>query len=237
MLVLAGAVSGPLLAQDARRTVADGVFTDTQAERGAGSYSAACSGCHRPDLAGATGPSLKEQQFAKGFAGKDLSVLYAKVATMPRNAPGSLGENVYLDIVAHILKENGFAAGATELTADVLPAVSVIPGKAKPPPAVGDFSYVETVGCLTAGPEGTWLLTNAADANVVVPPIAADRGAYAGGTTSRGTKTFRLLDAMAYSPASHRGHTMYVRGLLVRLPNEERMTISAFEMVGASCER
>jgi hypothetical protein len=42
---------------------------------------------------------------------------------------------------------------------------------------------------------------------------------------------------MAYNPASHRGHRMYVRGMLVRLPNEDRMTISAFEMVGAACDR
>src|SRR5262249_6892935 len=159
--------------------------------------SAACSSCHRADLGGASAPSLKGQQFAKNFAGKDLSALYAKVATMPRgNAAGTLGENVYLDIVAHILKENGFSAGAKDLTADVLPLVSVIPGKARPAPAVGDFSYVETVGCLTAGPEGTWLLTEAADPNVVVPPAAADRAANAAG--SRGTRTFRLLDAMAY---------------------------------------
>ena len=241
-LALAGVVASvavvSLEAQDGRKTVADGVFTDTQAERGAGSYSTACGGCHRPDLGGASAPALKEQQFAKVFAGKDLNALYTKIATtMPRNAPATLGDAVYLDIVAHILKENGFAAGAVELTADVLPAVDVIPGKAKPPPPITDFSYVETVGCLTRGPGGTWLLTNAADPRVVVLPVAADRGVNAAGSAAAGTKTFRLLDAMAYSPATHLGQRMYVRGLLVNLPAEQRMTISAFEMVGASCER
>ena len=240
-LVLAGVVGSvagvSLGAQDGRKTVADGVFTDTQAERGAGSYNTACGGCHRPDLGGASGPALKEQQFAKVFAGKDLNALYTKIATtMPRNAPATLGDAVYLDIVAHILKENGFAAGARELTADVLPAVDVIPGKAKPPPPIGDFSYVETVGCLTRGPGGTWLLTNAADPRVVVLPVAADR-ANAAGNAPAGTRTFRLLDAMAYSPTTHQGQRMYVRGLLVNLPAEQRMTISAFEMVGADCER
>ena len=240
-LVLAGVVGSvagvSLGAQDGRKTVADGVFTDTQAERGAGSYNTACGGCHRPDLGGASGPALKEQQFAKVFAGKDLNALYTKIATtMPRNAPATLGDNVYLDIVAHILKENGFASGAAELTADVLPAVNVIPGKPKPPPPIGDFSYVETVGCLTPGPSGTWLLTHAADPKVVVLPVAADRGAKSA-ADAPGTKTFRLLDAMAYSPTIHLGHTMYVRGLLITLPTEQRMTISTFEMVAPGCEK
>ena len=50
---------------------------------------------------------------------------------MPRGAPGSLGENVYLDIVAHLLKENGFPAGSHELTADALDGIRVLPGKAE----------------------------------------------------------------------------------------------------------
>jgi hypothetical protein len=50
-----------------------------------------------------------------------------------------------------------------------------------------------------------------------------------------GAQAFRLLDAMAYSPESHKGHKMYVRGLLIKLPSEQRMTISSFEMIAPSC--
>ena len=241
-LALAGAFGSvpddKVQAQDAAKTVADGVYTDAQAARGAASYANNCSGCHRLDLGGVTGPSLKEQRFAKDFAGKDLNALFTKIATtMPRTAPATLGDDVYLDIVAHILKENGFAAGAAELTADVLPAVKVIPGKAKPPPPVGDFSYVETVGCLTPGPDGTWLLTKAIEPKVVVLPVPANRGSKAVGDAPAGTETFRLLDAMAYSPSSHQGQKMYVRGLLIKLATEQRMTISDFEMIAPSCEQ
>ena len=78
--------------------------------RGAAVYDGACGGCHRADLAGGpNGPSLREERFARVFAGKDLKTLFTKTATtMPRGAPASLGDNVYLDIVAHLLKENGF---------------------------------------------------------------------------------------------------------------------------------
>ena len=214
--------------------MADGVYTDAQANRGAAVYDAACAGCHRADLGGANGPSLKEQRFAREFAGKDLKTLFTKVATtMPRNAAGSLGDNVYLDVVAHMLKENGFPAGSQELTADALDGIRVVPGKPKPPPPIGDFSYVEVVGCLTAGPRNTWMLTRASE------PVAAASAAPAHGrpqaATPLGTQTFHLLDAMAYAPDDHKGQTMYVRGLLIKLPGEQRMTISAFEMVSPTC--
>src|SRR5436309_8854971 len=161
-------------AQETEKTVADGVYTDAQAARGAAVYEVACAGCHRADLGGASGPSLREERFARQFAGKDLKTLFTKMATtMPRNAPASLGDNVYLDIIAHVLKENGFAAGPNELTAEELDGVRVIPGKPRPPPPIGDYSYVEVVGCLTAGPQNTWLLTRASDPVAVLSTPSA----------------------------------------------------------------
>ena len=187
---------------------------------------------------GGTGPSLKEQRFAREFAGKDLKTLFTKIATtMPRNAPGSLADNVTLDIVAHLLKENGFPAGSQELTADALDGIRVVPGRPKPPPPIGDFSYVEVVGCLTAGPQHTWLLTRASATSVAIAAASASSTSAGPAATAKplGTLTFHLLDAMAYAPDDHRGHKMYVRGLLIKLADEQRMTISAFEMVSPTC--
>jgi cytochrome c5 len=201
-------------AQENTRTVADGVFTDAQASRGAAAYESACSGCHRADLRGATGPALKEQRFARIFAGKDLRTLFTKISTtMPRNMPASLTDDVYVDIVAHVLKENGFRAGPEELTADALDRIRIVPGQPKPPPPVGDFSYVEVVGCLTTGPRHTWMLTRATD------PIGAVPSAPAAASTTidmpLGMQTFHLLDAIAYAPDAHASQKMYVRGLLI----------------------
>jgi mono/diheme cytochrome c family protein len=229
-----GSIAGErLLAQDGGKTVADGVYTDAQADRGAASYATACSGCHRADLGGGQGPALKEPRFSRDFADKNLDTLYTKILnTMPRNAPGSLGDSVSLDVVAHILRENGFPAGNAELAADAVPALKVLPGRPKPPPPVGNFSYVETVGCLTQGPGDTWLLTQATTPKSVVTP--ADSGPKSVGDAS-GTETFRLLDAMAYTPMAHKGQRMYVRGMLIKVPAEQRITISAFEMVAPVC--
>jgi mono/diheme cytochrome c family protein len=232
------AATAYMAAQGGARTVAAGVFTDAQATRGATAYDTNCSGCHNADLSGGTGPALKEQRFARDFAGKDLPALYTKISkTMPRNAPGSLDEGTYLDLVAHVLKENGFAAGQTDLTVAGLDGIQIVAGKPKPLPPPGDFSYVEVVGCLTPGPENTWLLTRASDPVTATPPATAA----AGGATapeppkSLGSRTIHLLDAMAYTPEAHKGQKMDVRGLLVKLPDEQRMTISSITMVAPSC--
>jgi mono/diheme cytochrome c family protein len=233
VMLTTGVVDRSVRAQETGKTVADGVYSEAQATRGAASYDTSCSGCHRPDLGGANGPALRGERFARIFAGKDLKTLYTKIATtMPRGAAASLGDAVYLDIVAHVLRENGFPAGDGELTAEALSGLQVIPGREKPPPPVGDFSYVEVVGCLTPGPENTWLLSNASEP-VSIGPADARHAV----VTDRplGTQAFRLLDAMAYSPESHKGHKMYVRGLLIRLPGEQRMTISTLETIAPSC--
>src|SRR6476659_7217110 len=79
--VLCVAATAYMTAQAApTKTVAAGVFTDAQAARGATEYDTQCSGCHNPDLAGGSGPSLKEQRFARDFAGKDLTALFSKIS-------------------------------------------------------------------------------------------------------------------------------------------------------------
>ena len=232
---LAGVGDSAVRAQEKEKTVDDGVYTEAQAARGATVYEASCAGCHRADLGGATGPALRDRRFARQFAGKDLKALFTKAATtMPRNAPGTLGENAYLDVVAHLLKENGFPSGSQELSADALDGIRILPGRPKPPPAVSDFSYVEVVGCLTADRGGNWLLTRASAP--VAAPVAASASSTTGATTARlGTETFHLLDAMAYAPDRHKGQKMFVRGLLIQLADEQRITISAFEMVSPTC--
>ena len=237
--VFTAALAGTLFdrtvrAQETAKTVADGVYSETQATRGAASYDTSCSGCHRPDLAGANGPALRGERFARIFAGKDLKTLYTKIATtMPRGAAASLGDGVYLDIVAHVLRENGFPAGDGELTADGLAGIEVLPGRPKPPPPVGDFSYVEVVGCFMPGPDNTWLLTNGSEP---VSLIVTRQNAQTDNIDRPlGTQVFRLLDAMAYSPESHKGQKVYVKGLLIRLPAEQRMTISSLETIAPGC--
>ena len=243
------AVAEGMRAQSAR-SVADGVYTDVQARRGAAAYDGACGRCHRADLGGGDGPALKDDRFNRTFAGHDLKNLYTRIATtMPRGAPGSMADDVYLDILAYIVRENGFPAGSQELSLDGLAGVEVQPTRPKPLPPVGDFSYVEVTGCLSANADGTWMLTNAPDPVAAAAPAAVAASAtkapsdvaavpsVPAASTGTGTRSFRLLDALAYTPERFAGDTIYVRGLLIRLPTEHRMTVSEMQLVRTGCAK
>ena len=80
----------------------------------------------------------------------------------------------------------------------------------------------------------TWMLTHASEPVAAVPAVSA-ASTPAAAAKPLGTQTFHLVDAMAYAPDEHKGHKMYVRGLLIKLPGEQRMTISSFEMVSPTC--
>ena len=104
----------------APRTVQDGVFSDAQAARGQTLYGQRCAGCHGPALAGAQAPPLTGEPFTNKFRMEPLSALFIKIRyTMPPNsAPDAqLTAEQAADLVAHILKSNGFAAGKADFAA------------------------------------------------------------------------------------------------------------------------
>src|SRR5258707_6306458 len=144
----------------ARKTVWTGVYPAEQAKRGEAAYVAQCSRCHRDDLSGYTG--LKGSKFVDNWREDSLSSLWTRISkTMPAGAPGTLKESEYLDILAYMLRENEFPAGAQELNAGAIPNIR-FEGKDGAGP-VPDFSLVQVVGCLSKDPDGAWRLKRATD--------------------------------------------------------------------------
>ena len=108
-----------------RRTVWDGVYTEGQAARGTSAFGQSCSGCHSITAQG-KGP-LVGVPFWKSFAQKTVGDLLEFVsANMPNGSPRSLSESTYRDIVALMLKSNGFPAGNTELRRDTIADVQIV---------------------------------------------------------------------------------------------------------------
>ena len=99
-------------------SVWDGVYTETQAARGAEIFRAKCSYCHRLDLSGGDGPMLKGAPFLLRYRGP-LASLYFKIGnTMPQDNPASLEPSNVADLLAYILKSNDAPPGKTELPPD-----------------------------------------------------------------------------------------------------------------------
>ena len=104
------------------RTVWDGVYSEVQAERGQTLYAESCSGCHAPDLRGdSTSPSLVGMSFTFLWGGSTLGALFERIREqMPTDRPGSLPAKTYRDIVAFLLRSNGYPLGQQELESDDL---------------------------------------------------------------------------------------------------------------------
>ena len=102
------------------KTIWDGVFTDDQAGRGQKIYAVSCAPCHKTDLLGDSGtPALAGTDFFSRFGGSSVDDLVKTIrASMPQDAPDSLGTPAYVDLVGYLLKANGGSAGAAELSQD-----------------------------------------------------------------------------------------------------------------------
>lgn len=117
MSAILWAATGTAPAQETTSSVLDGVYTETQAARGAQAFAEHCALCHGSTLGGlGEAPALIGALFVSDFNGLTVGDLFDRVrTTMPLNAPASLGRERYADILAFILKSNGFPAGQREL--------------------------------------------------------------------------------------------------------------------------
>ncbi|OYQ31999.1 class I cytochrome c [Sandarakinorhabdus cyanobacteriorum] len=117
LLMIPVALAGAAFAQEAGKSVWQGIYTVEQADRGAGVYAQRCGACHGAALNG-TGeaPPLIGGEFVSHWDTMTVGDLYDRVrTTMPQNDPQSLSREDYADVLAFLLKTNGFPAGSQPL--------------------------------------------------------------------------------------------------------------------------
>jgi mono/diheme cytochrome c family protein len=101
-------------------TVWDSVYSASQAGRGETSYVKACARCHQASLGGADqSPALAGPGFLGNWNGLTLGDLHDRIrTTMPPDSIGIVDRQLVADVMAYLLKANGFPAGATDLSPD-----------------------------------------------------------------------------------------------------------------------
>ena len=109
-------------------STASGVYTDDQANRGKTAWQSICASCH-------TTAEHAGSKFAGDWKGHSLLEFYVSLySTMPKDDPGTLSEEEYMDIIAYMLKLNGMRSGGAELVPDTT-ALKAIRMEFKPPTA------------------------------------------------------------------------------------------------------
>ena len=144
--VLVGAVCGLGafgMLVEAQQRADDGAFTAEQATRGLEGYERSCAECHEDDLRGSShGAELVGPPFLDRWESRTINELFDYIRTsMPPGLAGSLTDESYLTIVAHILQSNGHQSGSRSLEATS--AVSVDPASGNPGPAPADVKVSE----------------------------------------------------------------------------------------------
>jgi len=211
-------------------TVWDGVYTDAQAERASAAFSASCARCHTLTVDGSGNRPLTGEKFWEGFTQKTVGDLLKFVSTnMPNGAAaGSLSASTYNDLVALILKSNGFPAGKTEVAPDTIANVQIVPkGGAGELPA---NTLVRMVGCLGPKAGTDWTLVNATDPVRIEKTGATPEDA----TRPLGTRTIALKFVLTKLDA-YAGQRMSVSGILIGAGGANGINVSTVNRVAEAC--
>lgn len=184
-------------------------------------------------MVGGKAKPLAGSQFWRDWGEDDLGSVYDVVRkSMPRGSPGSLTEQMYLDIVAHILHANGFPAGADELTASRVDGIRIT-GKDGPGP-VPNFSLVAVVGCLSQRDGKVWMITSSSEPIRTRNPAAStDSERRRLETTPLGDQTFELMDTYG-EPTAHNGYRVEVKGLLIR-GSPSKLNVTGLQPLAPTC--
>jgi len=222
------AATGLLMAQTGapHKTVWDGVYTEAQAARGMAAYGPSCGGCHA--LAPEGRAPLVGDAFWKSFAQKSVADLLEFVSdNMPNGSPHSLSDPAYADIVALMLKSNGFPAGKTELERNNSANVQIV--KKDGSSELPSDALARVVGCL-ARSGGDWVVTKA------TAPERAENAAAGGQDATRplGNRTIPLkfvitrLDPLV-------GSRVAVNGLLIGDGGKDGINVTMVTRVSEKC--
>lgn len=226
------AVLGSLAAAAAQpRSAAQGVYTAAQAARGQKLFDTNCQGCHRDP--GGNAPVLAGERFVRLFGDGSLQALFTSIrTTMPRQAPGSLSDADYVDIVAHLMRANGHPEGAGELSLTDLPGI-VMPGNGGGGSL--DQALVQVAGCLARSGRN-WTLTAATNpVRTREPEAPGDEEAARLDAVPAGTQTFRLQQIYA-APAGWTDQRVAARGFLSQTGAEARITVTSMRTLASRCQ-
>ncbi|HLH32723.1 MAG TPA: cytochrome c [Terriglobia bacterium] len=245
LLCLLWLISLPAFAQVKKTSVWEGAYTSEQADRGEKAYTANCAGCHQADLGGKGEiPALKGDNFMERWHDYSVKPLFEMIKTempplrfrTPDTKP--LPDNVYVDIITYIFKNNGFPAGQTQLTLDTLDKVQIL-GRNGVQPAP-QFALVLTVGCMSFRRAG-WTVTSATEpVRATMPDIGTPDEVTAAKRGLLGLREYRLADfgylGRGFSPGALEGHRILVKGYIIRQREFERISVTAVTDVAPDCE-
>jgi hypothetical protein len=155
--------------------------------------------------------------------------------TMPQDNPGELSKDSYRDVLAYILRRNGYPKGTSDLTEDAIRSTAMV-GLDGPKPLASD-SMVRVTGCVVAGADDSWELVQGSDpVRIRKPDPASPEELQNAAAAATGTQKFKLqnLDNLEpkFIPDSFRGQRVLVKGVFVKDSYGARISAMSMAKVG-----
>lgn len=117
-----------------QKTTNDGLYSKAQADAAKARFEKICADCHAFSAAASrrpTDPPLGDEPFLRKWDGRALDDLVNLIVmTMPNDGSAVVSDAEAVNLVAYILQQNGYPAGAKPLTKDATAAVVARPKKA-----------------------------------------------------------------------------------------------------------
>jgi hypothetical protein len=95
---------------------------------------------------------------------------------------------------------------------------------------------VELVGCLSQT-GSDWILAKASEPAVSSTSFTTPEEVKAAAEKPLGTQQYRLIGASPFSPESHKGHKIVVKGLLIKSGSDTRINLTSFQMLSETCAK
>ena len=218
----------------------NGVFTNEQAVRGEEYYENNCARCHRDNLDDSTSPKLIGDFFIDRWREDNLASLYTHMRTrMPADAPGTLDDAHYVDILSYLLDANGFPSGSTELRANEIATILLVGRNG--PQSLPSNTPVHVVGCMTED-HGSWNLMRATEPRRTRNPDETNPDELkASSSNPLGVQNFKLqaLEDLrsGFQADAYRDRKVQVKGVLLKSgTGPMRINVTSFEAVASSCD-
>lgn len=132
-LVLSTSVVVRASIPEPQKTTNDAVYSKAQADGAKAQFDKICAECHAFTVAEkkqAADLPLGDEPFLKKWEGKALDELISIIVlTMPNDGSAIVSEAEALNLMAYVLQQNGFPAGAAPLTKETAATVLARPKK------------------------------------------------------------------------------------------------------------
>jgi mono/diheme cytochrome c family protein len=122
-----------LRASAGQKSTNDGIYSKAQADAAKPQFALLCSQCHAFTLATRKKEKdllLGDEPFLAKWEGRSLDeLLTVIVTTMPNDGSAVINDDEALNLLAYVLQQNGFRAGASPLNKAGASAIIARPGK------------------------------------------------------------------------------------------------------------